>query len=154
MDTQSVEQPRPPILIDSGTSQYTDHDRREAVSLYLATGKASHVARTTGIPESTLCMWRKTEWWDDLSVEIGMLIDDEMRALLRDSAIKAQRNAIEKLPDASAKDSAIIASIAIDKLRLLDGKPTRITGNDRIDGLAAQLAKLSDQVNAKLVSEQ
>ena len=153
--TETVEARSTALLtIDAVSSHYSNEDRRAAVSIYLETGKGSIVSLRTGIPETTLSMWRKTEWWEDLAAEISITIDDELRALLRDSAIKGQQNVIAKLPDASTKDSAIIASIAIDKLRLIDGKPSRITGDTRIDNLAAQLATLSNQVNAKLVSDQ
>ena len=152
----TLERPRPSALINISavSSHYSDEDRRTAVALYLEHGKASIVSNRTGIPETTLSMWRKQEWWDDLAAVISIEVDDRLRALLRESAISGQEKAIEKLDTASARDCAMIAAIAIDKLRLIDGKPTRITEGSKIDGLAAQLAKLSDQVNAKVVSDQ
>jgi len=157
MDVAETLEPRRPsalVNIDSGTSQYSNEQRREAVRIYMETGKGTVVAKRLGMDPSTICLWRQTEWWDDLAHEISIEIDDEVRALLRSTMVDGQKTVLAKLDTASAKDAAIIASIAIDKLRLIDGKPSRITGDTRIDNLASQLATLSNQVNAKLVSDQ
>jgi len=53
-----------------------------------------------------------------------------------------------------ARDAMLIAAMAYDKLRLSLNLPGRITDTGRVDSLADQLAKLSAQVNATVVSEQ
>jgi len=156
------------LSIETPGSQYSDNDRRQAVALYMEHGKGSIVSRLTGIPEATLCMWRKQEWWDDLAAEIGSLVEDSTRAQLRGLIAKSLDKTMESLEHGDevmtrdgpvrlavkAKDAMLIGAMAYDKLRLSMNLPGRITGTDRVDALADQLAKLSSQVNAKVVSSQ
>jgi len=145
----------PSEVIPSG-SQYSDEQRRQAVALYIRHGVMSVVARHIDIPERTLNHWKTTEWWDDVAAEICQGIEDELRAGLRNVSLEGTRQALKQLEsgEMKGKDAMITASIAYDKLRLSENRPTRITGSSQVEDLAAQLAKLSSQVNAKVVSEQ
>ena len=156
-ETAALDQYGHPLTcIESGRSHYSNEDRRNVVALYMVHGKARMVSKMTGVDETVICRWRQTPWWQEACQAIASEVDDEVRAQLRRTTIAAQDKVLAKIDagEGSVKDLAIVASIAIDKLRLLDGKPTRITDNSRGDTLAAQLAKLSAQVNAKVVSEQ
>ena len=51
-------------------SKYTDEDRRRVAVEYLITGNMKKVAKSTGIPETTLSGWKQSEWWDGLVVEV------------------------------------------------------------------------------------
>ena len=133
---------------------YADDDRRAAVAAYLSTGTFTGVEKVTGIDKRTVRGWRQHEWWDVLSAEIAEGLDDECKAKLRKVMSAGLDITLKKLPQANARDAATISAVAIDKLRLLDGKPTRISDQTNTRALAEQLAALSAQVNARTVSEQ
>lgn len=144
------------IKIDSGTSQYSDDQRREAVGLYIRHGVIRRVSERLGIPETTIHLWKQQAWWEDIHAAICSAVEDELRAGLREVSLEGTRQALSQLQagEVKGKDAMIIASIAYDKLRLSENRPGKITADSRVDSLAEQLAKLSGQVNAKVVSEQ
>ena len=52
-------------------SKYTDEERRGAALEYGVYGNMAKVARTTGIPETTLFYWKNhSDWWDTLVVGV------------------------------------------------------------------------------------
>lgn len=154
--------------ITTNTSPYSDEQRREAVIHYLASGKYSITAKRTGIPITTICYWRNSDWWDDVAASVRAGLEDESRAKLQAITHKALDSAIDRLDNGEtyvskgeqirvpvkARDAMLIAAMAYDKLRLSLNLPGRITDTGRVDSLADQLAKLSAQVNATVVSEQ
>ena len=56
-------------LVSRG-SKYSDADRREAASAYLACGSVAKTSETTGIARRTLAGWIKSEWWEPLTTEL------------------------------------------------------------------------------------
>ena len=49
-----------------GRSKYSDKDRRRAVVEYCVSGVMTKVSDATGIPDTTLSLWKnKSDWWDD-----------------------------------------------------------------------------------------
>ncbi len=109
-------------------SKYTDQQRMEVVVLYAISGNAKKVAKATGIPRTTIVGWKKAEWWQDAVTSIRSEKADEHRAKYSELVDKAQQVALEKLPEASARDAMIIAATGTDKIRLHDGMPTSING--------------------------
>lgn len=150
------------------SSPYSDEQRREAVIQYLSCGKYSITSERTGIPLSTIRDWRESEWWDDVAASVRTAVEDETRAKLSAITHEALDKTLSALTDGEqhmtrhgpvtlpvkAKDAMLIAAMAYDKLRLSLNLPGRITDTGRVDSLADQLAKLSAQVNATVVSEQ
>ena len=136
-------------LVKNG-SKYSDDQRMEVVVLYAISGNAKKVAKATGIPRTTIVGWKKAEWWEDAVTAVRSEKADEHRDKYSELVDKAQRVALEKLPQASAAQASIIAATATDKLRLHDGMPTEITGKsgDMI-ALANEFRKLSMQWDEK-----
>ncbi len=139
-------------------SKYSDEDRMNAVVLYAVKGVASLVSKDTGISESVLCDWRKTEWWNEALAEVRSENTDEYISRYHELVIKGSKIALEKLPEASARDAMIIAATANDKLRLALNQPTSISSRSSNNGaLMDQLRQLSSSLKEKainVVSEQ
>ncbi len=133
-------------MVPSG-SKYSDDQRMEVAILYAISGNMKKVAKDTGIPRTTIIGWKKADWWDDAVIAVRSEKADEHRAKYSELVDKAQRVALEKLPEASAAQASIIAATATDKLRLHDGMPTEITGKSGdMKSLANEFAKLSDEM--------
>ncbi len=136
-------------LVKNG-SKYSDDQRMEVAILYAISGNAKKVAKATGIPRTTIVSWKKADWWDDAVTAIRSEKADEHRAKYSKLVDKAQRVALEKLPEASARDALIIAATSTDKIRLHDGMPTKITDKSTdMKALANEFRKLSRQWNEK-----
>lgn len=57
--------------IDAGTNkQWSDNQKMEAIQSYLLLGNLALTSRILGIPEITLRVWKRTEWWADMVNEI------------------------------------------------------------------------------------
>jgi len=136
-------------LVKTG-SKYSDQQRMEVVVLYAISGNAKKVAKATGIPRTTIVGWKKAEWWQDAVTSIRSEKADEHRAKYSELVDKAQKVALEKLPEATAAQANLIACQATDKIRLHDGMPTEITGKaESMNSLAQEFRKLSQQWEEK-----
>ena len=144
-------------LVPSG-SKYTDDQRMQAVVHYAVTGLGSAVSRELNIPESTLCQWRKEDWWVNALAEVRSAKQDEYIAQYDKLITEGTRIALDKLPDASARDAMIIAATANDKLRLALNQPTSISASSKgIDDLKRQFEELSANhkaIESTVVSDQ
>lgn len=57
--------------IEAGTNkQWSDNQKMEAIQSYLLLGNLALTSRILGIPEITLRVWKRTEWWADMVNEI------------------------------------------------------------------------------------
>jgi transposase-like protein len=66
-----------------GNTRYSDQQKLEAATAYLAIGNLSQVSRTMGIPEVTLRVWKATDWWKDLVDELKMQERIELSARMK-----------------------------------------------------------------------
>ena len=128
-------------LVKNG-SKYSDQQRMEVAILYAISGNMKKVAKDTGIPRTTIVGWKKADWWDDAVIAVRSEKADEHRAMYSKLVAKAQRVALEKLPDATAHQAMTIAAIGTDKIRLHDGMPTEIT--EKSGGTQALIKKFDD----------
>ncbi len=127
-------------------SYYTEDIKREAINLYAVYGVAAKVSRELDIPEPTICGWRKQGWWQSALEEVRSQNVDEHVANYHALVREGQRVALEKLPDASARDAAIIAATATDKARLLLNQPTSIKADTKsLEALAKRFEQLSSR---------
>ena len=147
-------------LVPNG-SKYTDEDRRKAVVLYLTLGTNMAVAKEIGCDDSTISLWRNTEWWVQEAQRVSEEIEDEFRANLRKVALEGTELALEAIrnKDLKGKDAMITAGIAYDKLRLSENRPTSISATGGTDGIQTKLEEIADRMleleresRAKLVS--
>ena len=150
-------------------SKYTDEERRGAALEYGVYGNMAKVARTTGIPETTLFYWKNhSDWWDTLVVEVRGEKADEQRqgySLIVDKAHKETLDRLEngdfahfkgekfRIP-VKAKDAAIIAGIATEKVRLSDNLPTSITANGNVEEEIKKIAQMFCDISSKYKEKQ
>jgi len=159
-------------LVGSG-SKYSDEDRRKAVVEYCVLGNTKQVAKTTGIPRTTINDWKKTDWWDEESVKVRHEINDQILAQNMHIATKAGERVLDSLVNGdeklvwdktkckyvikrvkpSGKDAAVIGGISQDKARVQQSLPTSITGKaENMASLAQEFRKLSQQWEEKQVN--
>jgi transposase-like protein len=124
MDTTPVTLTRPP-----GTSRqrrYTDEEAAQTLVLLAENGgNVAKTARDTGIPEQTIRHWR------DGTIYVPPPEVVEQMKLARAAGwdvvqADAVAQTLEKLPEASAYQAALIGAIAVDKAALLRGEATVI----------------------------
>lgn len=103
-------------------TRYSTEQQAAALAVLAENGdNAAAASRETGIPETTIKEWRAAR----TSLPPANLVA-EMKAQRADQWDKLQdagiARALEKLPEANARDAAIIAGIAVDKAALLRGE--------------------------------
>jgi len=151
------------ILENSAGSLHDDATRRRAVTEYAVLGNMAAVSRRIGVAETTLSVWKQTEWFQKLLQETYASIGDEILANNLEIARKSQQALLERVENGDsqwvkgddgyvevripvrARDLAIVGSIAQDKARVQMGQPTSISSasTDAIKNLAAQFEQLS-----------
>ena len=140
----------PPTV--SQTRVYTDEDREEAITEVAKQGGSPvKASRTTGVPARTL-----RRWWHELTDQER---DDYLRIArerqeawwqdVHDAALVVTKG---KIKDLAPKDAAIVAGIAFDKLQLMRGQSTSITGTLAAD--AASLAKSVEDILGNISVEE
>lgn len=133
-------------------SKYSDQERMNAAVQYAITGSLVKVEKATGIPDTTICTWKKADWWDEVVAKVRSEKSEEHIAIYTQIVDLAQQQTLDKLPEATAAQASIIAATATDKALLLSGKPTSITGQSAgIQALAQQFKDLSEKWDEKQV---
>jgi transposase-like protein len=149
-------------------SKYTDEDRRRAVVEYYVGGNMAKVSTSTGIPESTLCEWKKTDWWVQETEEVRSKKGDEFDANLTkliDSAFEEAKDRVEqgdyrvnkegkliRVP-MSGRDLVIAGATVYDKQRLHRNEPTSISAkSEGMEALAAKFAEIERQYQVRKVN--
>ena len=152
-------------------SKYTDEERRGAALEYGVYGNMAKVARTTGIPETTLFYWKNhSDFWDTLVVGVRGEKADEQRQGYSLIVDKAHKEIVDRLDKGDfvhyqgkkiripvkAKEAAIISGIATEKIHLADNRfvstGTNQNATEAIMALAQQFKELSDTYKAKDVN--
>lgn len=136
---------------------YTDEDRERARVAWETNGHSIRAtARETMIPLATIQSWIVA--WEKpapiVAPEAVQIAYETIRtdkkaeviALAWDVAKAAFQQAIDRLPDASAKDAATVAGIAVDKAQLLSGGAT-----ERVD-VRAILSSLPEPARQAVVA--
>lgn len=138
---------------------YTDEDRERARIAWEVGGRSvRRAARESGIPLGTIQAWivgwehptpaplAPPEVYDAVYEDLRTDKKAELISAAWDLAKAAFDEAKLKLPDASAKDAATVAGIAIDKAQLLSGGAT-----DRVD-VRAIIASLPAPARAAVIA--
>lgn len=139
------------------TSQYTDVDRREAMSHYVLLGNAKKVSELTNIPHRTIADWTKSEWGMELLAQIRIEKSDEIDASISttlENASKQLLDRIEKGDEVLGKDGeklrlgmkgrdlATVFGIMFDKRQIIRNLPTSI----KAESTDSRLNQLADKV--------
>lgn len=106
---------------------YTDADKERAIAVYITTGNLSQTSRETGVPISTLRGWLAEQPPEKVQ---------EARAEAQAEFVRKAWDAVTAhvlhlqdkgvIAETSARDSATIVGILIDKIQLVTGRPTSI----------------------------
>jgi len=141
----------------------SDEKKIEVVTVYCLTGSYAETQRLTRVPQTTVRMWRKQDWWSEVTQRIRTEKNDELDAKFTkiiDKAVEQIEDRIEKgdyiydvkrgkilRKEVGLKDLNAVTSIVLDKRQLLRGEPTSISGKisqkDRLDKLAEEFRKFS-----------
>jgi len=161
-------------LYTQNSRKYTPADKIAAATAWMVTGSASKAEAYCGIPYATINVWRKTEWWANLTAQVRKEKSDEMDAMMTGvlhKAIEAIEDRIsggdtvinkqgiqEKVP-VKAKDLASITAIVFDKRALGRGDPTsrseKVSTESRLKTLKEQFEKFSKakEIDGEVVNE-
>ena len=134
---------------------YSDQEKSDAlVALDANGGNLTKAAGATGIPISTIQLWR------DGHVHPAVTdFRNEKREPLADRLEALAHTIVDMLPEklvtASAKDAAMSMGIALDKMQLLRGEPTNIHRDDNLpdEERADRAAALFDRARARRAGE-
>jgi hypothetical protein len=146
-------------------SRYTDLERRQIGLVYMMKGSAKATAEACKadfptLAHTTILSWTKTEWWHeqqgDLEEEYERKVRGKMNSIIElaanetldrlqnGDAVLGKDGEIKRVP-VRARDSMVIAGVAIDKRRLSLNMPTAITSNSGSKHLE-ELAKVFDKI--------
>ena len=164
--------------LDVSGSRYSTQDRLTAAANFLVTGNMAQVSRLTGIPETTLSGWRRSEWWAELGADLRSQYDEELDGKLTgvlhnavDSLIAAIDTGDTVLVKGAAgeheqrqkplsgRDLAVVTGIIYDKRALLRRMPTSIRENasgDKLQAMAERFEEIANRYRenqAKVVSD-
>jgi hypothetical protein len=153
-------------------SKYTDEDRKTAAIHYAIKGTLAAVERDTGIPDATVQVWTKTDWWETLISQARAEMEDQFRGKCHQVVEKATNETLDRLEHGDymldkegnkkrlpmkGRDTAVIGAMYYDKLRLSLNLPTSITAGSgyktAMNNLAAEFKRLSEQ-NRRVVAVQ
>lgn len=153
-------------------SHYSPADRQRAAAAVLAHGTSKAAGKAAGIPASTIRHWRHNDAdFGQLCAEAQAEFSEQMQAQLTQIIDLAQSATIDRLTHGNVvldgktgeqvrvpingKDCAIIGAVAIDKLRLVQGQPTKIVADaGSLAALAAQFAALGRESRGQVVAVQ
>lgn len=138
--------------------RYTDEFRAQACVMLQSQGwpqqkgALSRVAQYLGVPPTTLRRWSlglqnppPAEMVKEKTLDLREAIQDELAAIFGELP--------HARPDASYKDLATAAAILIDKLQLLEGKPTERTEQIRSWREAVLAARREHAANGEIIHE-
>jgi len=126
---------------------------RKAVSEYLDCGNYAEVGRRMNIDGSTILKWSTRPEWAETQQILEAELDATYKARLRKAVGSGLDRMLERIEGGDVRltkegqlvdvpvtlrDLALASGLALDKLRLLDGKPSRLTAT-------ASLALQADQ---------
>ena len=146
-------------LVESG-SKYNDEDRRRAVVEYAVHGVMSKVSKATGIPETTLSSWKRSDWWESQLVEVRTQIEEAILSNNLKIATRSGEEILDRIDNGDhhidkegntiripvkARDLSAIGGISQDKARVQLGQPTSTSSNttEKLAALAEQFKKLA-----------
>jgi transposase-like protein len=142
---------------------WSQSQKIEAVLTYIATGSEVKTAAATGIPKSTLHIWRYQPWWKELQQQIQDERDDEINADISKILEKSMETVQDRLVNGdfgfnqktgeifrkpvNLRDAHKVTIDMIDKRNLLNGKPTsrseKVDTNNQLDFLAKKFAEMA-----------
>ena len=137
---------------------YSKIEKRAALTVWLVTGSLTETAKQTGVHYTTLRNWEKRPWWEEWQSEIMAQLGSKLIAKVRGVAIESYDQLFDRLKNGDiyqykgedyrapiqAKDLSMIANIAIDKVRLAEGKATSRIERTDLGASALEFKQIAD----------
>lgn len=151
---------------------WSDAQRIELVTTWLATGNLALSAATLGIPEVTARKWKASDWWkqivEDLRQEENISLDAKLSKVVQKSVEQLldrveggdyqydQKTGQLVRKPISARDAAKITNEMLERRDILQGKKEQVS--DSTKKVEDRLLKLADEfarfARAKVVQEE
>lgn len=135
--------------------EYGPEDHWMAASAILTASSEAGAARQAGIPVHTLRYWIKQDWFQEILGKIRQEHERVYLATAHSIVMKGMKRAIdalekgesvidkngqERMRPVGAKDAAVIASMWMNHKRVMENKPTSISGSSNVKKLEDQKA--------------
>lgn len=139
--------------------------RNQIITEYLLDGNQTRVAARHGLTEACLRRWKDKPWWEDTKAELQAEIADQVKYSAAGVIRASQERCMERLEKGDpfvmkggeegeglvvyvpvrALDCARIGTLWLDRLRILEGKPTKISANIGLQQVMHQFQQLASQ---------
>jgi hypothetical protein len=147
-----------------GPGKWSDTQRIELVTTWLATGNLALSAATHGIPEITARVWKTQPWFNEMVTDIRSSENLQLDSKLKKVVDKSVEQLLDRVENGdfqfdqktgsiirkpiSARDAAKVTTDMIDRRELLQGKKEQITDStrkveDRLLKLAEEFSRFS-----------
>lgn len=135
---------------------WKEADKSRGVAAYCSTGSYTKAAAITGIPENTLRLWSKQEWWAEESLRANRADSDELKSTFTRIAKKATAELEDRLDNGDevldkegnivkkrigGSQLAIIAAVAADKRRLELDTPNTVAVQNTAEKLQSLMVE-------------
>jgi hypothetical protein len=151
--------------VNAATNKHwSDSQKIEAVTTYLALGNLALTSSVLKIPEVTLRSWKSHQWWKDIEGELKVQDDIQLSSRLRriiETTVSATEDRIKNgdwiynnkegtlmRKPVNLRDVHKVTMDLIDKREHLDGKTPSSVGIEQIDDRLKKLAEKFEQIAA------
>lgn len=150
--------------VGSAGHQWSDSQKLEAVTTYLALGNLVLTSNVLKIPEMTLRGWKQKDWWKDIEGELRVQESLELSARLKRIVENTLAAAEDRIANGdfiydnksgqmvrkpvSLKDAHKVAMDMIDKREVLENKQPTSVSMERIDDKLTKLAQKFEEIAA------
>lgn len=150
---------------------YTNEDRMQFAVFYVIHGNVKKVAEMMTVPDKTLYGWLKSDWWPRFYEEAKRQYAELIEARLSDIVEKATVQLVDRIENGDevvtkqgdvirvavpAKDLNAIIKDQVDKIRLLQNKPTKMVAEVKFDvtKIERSFAELAERHHDRIVAVQ
>jgi len=155
--------------------RWSEAKKLEAITYYMVLGNLEKVEAFTGVPKSTIHVWKGTEWWQEGLRQVRTEQNDEVDSAMTEIMHKALGKISTMVDDGEIKrdnktgefynlpvgikDLSIASAIMFDKRQLLRGQATqrieKVTVDQRLDDMALKFKQFSSatEIEGELIED-
>lgn len=143
-------------------AHWSDSQKIEAVTTYLALGNLALTAAVLKIPEMTLRLWKQKDWWKEIEQELSVQDDIQLSSRLKriiETTLSATEDRIKNgdwiynnkegclmRKPVNLRDVHKVTMDLVDKREHLDGKTPTNVNMEQIDDRLAKLAAKFEEI--------
>lgn len=150
-------------------SHYSEEQRRQAVVAYEIHGSLEKASEATSIPATTIGDWKRTDWWDHVTVELRAQVSARIGSNITRILEKTLTHLDDRIDNGDVvlskdgeqrripmkgRDLAVTGAILFDKRQLLMNRATSISENRTVDGLATEMLAAFKQAQERVINGQ